>query len=114
MVIRSTIDDKKEQYNAMVTGGRTLQELKGNVIEVTGYIMYTKQDDEDPEKEITCTTFRLKEGGFAGGVSPVVSKAVLSYVDIFGEITKENPASFKIVGDKSKNGNREFLNLELV
>lgn len=110
-ILATTLKDKKDQYNAMVASGTTLDELKGNVIDVVGYIIYEKDVEDGSTQKIT--TFKLADGTFAGGVSSVVLKATEAYISTFGEITEDSPARFKIVSDSAKGG-REFINLMLV
>ncbi len=106
-VIKTSFTDKKDIFNAS-QGGATLDSMRGNVIEVVGYIVYEKGDEEGGVD--TVVTFKLAEGSFVGGKSATVLKSLEAYLTTFGE--DAFPASFEIVAGKGKSG-RDFLQLNL-
>lgn len=106
-IIKTNFTDKKEQFNA-VNNSKAMKEFAGNVIEVSGYIIYMGADENDEEKKMI--SFKTTDGEFIGGVSATVIKQFESYLGIFGEIDESNPAKFEITTGKSKS-DREFFGL---
>lgn len=106
-IIKTNFTDKKDTFNAM-QGGATLDSMKGNVIDVTGYVIYEKEEEGGA---VAVCTFKLSDGTFVGGKSATVLRSLESYVETFGD--DAFPVSFEISGDKAKSG-RDFLQLKLM
>lgn len=105
--IKTNFTDKKDIFNA-TQGGATLESLKGNVIDVLGYVVCEKEEEGNP---VTVVTFKLSDGTFAGGKSATAIGSLYAYIETFGE--DAFPVSFEIVSGKAKSG-REFLQLNVV
>lgn len=106
-VIKTSFQDKKDIFNA-TQGGMTLESMKGNVIDVVGFVLYEREDEEGEMTKFV--TFKLSDGSFIGGKSKTVLKSLDAYLETFGEVF---PASFEIISGKSKGG-RDFIQLALV
>lgn len=109
-IIETTIQDKKDQYNAMNTN-MSLKDIAGNTVELHGYVIYTSTEEKDDGtvEEKTITAIKTGENEFAGTVSPNVADQVRQLHELFGD----EKIAVEIEKLKSKN-DRDFLSLKLV
>lgn len=109
-IINSTIQDKKDQYNAM-NSNMSLKDIAGNTVELQGYVIYTTSEEKDDGtvEEKTITSIKIGENEFAATVSPNVADQVIQLHELFGD----EKVVVEIEKLKSKN-DRDFLSLKLV
>lgn len=100
---------KKDVINAYTT--KALQELKGQVIKVTG-IALTEGLDNDTQEKRDVALFKTAEGDILSSISGTVIKMVPQVLDYVEEDDLDE-VEIKVESGVSKEGN-EFIILKLV
>ena len=86
------------------------KEHVGEVLEVTGYVLYTDDDD----KEIL--TLELAEGSAIGGNSPTIQRSFMKILALYYSLGQSPfPMTITIyTAPSSKNKDRNFIDIRLI
>lgn len=90
-----------------------LNEHEGEVLTVTGYIIYTDKDSKGDEK--TILSMETDDGAPIATNSPTAQRSFMDILEIYRESGEENPfplAGVTIISGKAKSG-RTFYDISL-
>lgn len=114
-LIVNITSDKKDlvKANNAVDG---FKDFVGEIIKMTGVIIYTKEDVNEKTGEIerkTVSAIKKDDGEFITSISPTVKNSLDMVVQTYSE--EEIKAGIDVViKSKKSNGGRDFLYLDLV